>query len=310
MELRHLRYFVAVAEELHFGRAANRLCMAEPPLSLQIRQLEQELGVELFTREGRRIRLTAAGEGFLEEARGILERVDHAARRAQLIDQGKVGRLAVGFTASTIYDVLPSVLRRFREENPNVDLELSELSSVEQWQALRKKRIDVGFVRLSRAEQGVVFEHLRSDPLVVALPSDDPLSSRKTLCFGELAGEPFVLYPRDSELHYTRWWLDLCANGGFAPQVVQKTGEVQTAMSLVAAGVGVAVVPSSMRNTHRDGVVYCSLTKPVPTVELVMGYRDNDPSPILTRFLNIVREAVQNSAVPVGQPYSSRVKSS
>lgn len=294
MELRHLRYFVAVAEELHFGRAAERLAMAQPPLSHQIRQLEQEIGTPLFTRTNRRVQLTAAGEVLLEEARAILARVAQAVEKAQRTGRGEAGWFGVGFVASAIYGVLPLILRRFREAYPEVELVLLELPGLEQWQALRDKRIHVGFARLPVEEDGIVLEQVTQETLLVALPAAHLLAGRPELRLAELAGEALILYPQESESRFAEYVLRLCAAAGFTPQVVQRTGEIQTAVSLVSAGIGVAVVPSSARNLRQEGVVYRPLVEPAPTIELTLGYRANDPSPILPHFLDLVRETVRN----------------
>lgn len=295
MELRHLRYFVAVAEELHFGRAAERLFMAQPPLSQQIRQLEEEIGTPLLARTNRRVQLTAAGAVFLDEARDILARAEQAVVMAQRASRGEAGWFGVGFVASAIYDVLPRILRRFREQFPDVELVLLELPGVEQWQALREKRIHVGFARLPEPEAGIVLEPVAHDTLMAALPAGHPLAQHAELRLSDLAAEPFILYPPQPESPFGEYVLRLCTEAGFTPRVVQKTGEIQTAVSLVDAGIGVAIVPASTQNLRREGVVYRPLVDPVPTIELTLGYRTNEPSPILPRFLEIVRRTVHEA---------------
>jgi DNA-binding transcriptional LysR family regulator len=293
MELRHLRYFVAVAEELHFGRAAERLYMAQPPLSQQIRQLENEIGVTLFERTNRRVQLTEAGQVFVEEARSILERVDQAVVRAQRAERGESGWLGVGFVASATFGILPDILRRFRECYPDVELVLLELFGGEHGQALREKRIHVGFARLPGEEEGVVLETVAREPLLVALPSSHRLSPHTTVRLKELADEPFIQFPPQPQSHYAEYVIRLCQSAGFTPNVVQKTGALATAVSLVAAGIGVALVPASVENLRRSGVLYRPIAEPSPTIELTMAYRQQDPSPILPHFLEITRETVQ-----------------
>jgi DNA-binding transcriptional LysR family regulator len=294
VELRHLRYFVAVAEELHFGRAAERLFMAQPPLSQQIRQLEREVGTLLLERTHRRVQLTAAGQVFLEEAREILARVDQAVLNAQRASRGESGWFSVGFVASATYDVLPAILRRFRERYPDVELVLLELQGMEQWQALRDKRIHVGFARLPAQEEGIILETVAQDALMVALPAAHPLARQKTLPLPALTAEPFILFPQQPESNYAEYIIRLCEAAGFTPRIVQKTGELQTAVSLVDAGIGVAIVPASVQNLRREGVVYRPLMEPAPTVALTMGYREHDPSPILPHFLHIAREMARH----------------
>lgn len=292
MELRHLRYFMAVAEELHFGRAADRLFMAQPPLSQQIRQLEREIGVQLFERTNRRVELTAAGKAFMLETRVILERVDQAVQNAQRVSRGEAGWFGVGFVASATYDVLPIILRRFREQYPDIELVLMELSGVEQGPALSEKKIHVGFSRLPARESGILFEKVAEESLMVAVPASHRLARQETLRLGELDGEPFILFPHQPESNYAEYVVRLCNDAGFDPRIVQKTGEIQTAISLVDAGIGVSIVPAAAENIHREGVVYRPIAAPSPIIELTMGYREFDPSPVLPHFLDIARETV------------------
>ena len=295
IELRHLRYFVAVAEELHFGRAAARLYMAQPPLSQQIQQLEREVGVRLFDRANRRVRLTEAGTSFLEDARGVLEHLDQAALRARRIAHGEVGWLGVGFVGSAMYDLVPEILRRFQEQHPQVDLVLRELSWVEQKEALRTRSIHVGIARIPTAEEGLTLETIAREPLVVAAPTESRVTrgadADGTVALGALAGEPFLLFPRQSESSYAQYLVQVCEEAGFRPRVVQEVGELQTAVSLVAAGIGVTLVPDRVRDLQRVGVRYLTLREPAPTVALTLAYRADDTSPLLPHFLAIARGA-------------------
>lgn len=295
MELRHLRYFVAVAEERHFGRAAERLFLSQPPLSQQIQQLERELGVTLLARTNRRVELTDAGRAFLEDAREILARVDRAAERARRTARGEAGWIGVGFVGSAIYDVLPEVLRTFRARYPAVELVLLELLGDEQSEALREGRIHVGFSRLLPPEVGLHRETVARATLVAAVPEVHPLAERPVLTLAEVAQEPLVLYPRLTQSSYAEQMLALFRDAGLKPRVAQETGEMQTAVSLVAAGIGVALVPATVRNLGREGVAYRPLASPdPPTVELTMAYREGDPSPVLPHFLDVVREVIRN----------------
>ncbi len=291
MELRHLRYFVAVAEELHFGRAAARLFIAQPPLSQQIRQLERELGVPLLERTSRRVRLTAAGESLLADARRVLAGVESAALSAQRAARGEVGTLSIGFVASATYEILPDVLRRFRERHPEVALLLSELNAAEQAQALREGAINVGFARPAIREAGWVVEPVAQEPFVAALPERHPLAGVGAVSLAGLAGEPFILFPSDPKPSYADLVQALCAQAGFAPSVAQEVREMQTAISLVAAGMGVALVPASVQNLRRRGVVYRPLADATATTELSVVYRAEDLSAVLPVFLRTVRES-------------------
>ena len=289
MELRHLRYFVAVADELHFGRAAEKLFIAQPALSQQIQQLERELGVSLLTRSSRRVALSAAGAVFLADARAILARVTSATEAARRADRGELGRLGVGFVASATYAVLPDVLRRFRERFPDVELLLYELTAAEQAEALREGTINVGFARPFLEDPTLVVELVARESFVVALPEGHTLAAQERVALSDLAPEPFILFPSSPKPSYADTVYALCERAGFAPIVAQEVREMQTAVSLIAAGIGVSLVPASVQNLRRQGVVYRPLTDPAPPTELVLAYRRDDSSPVLQVFLKTVR---------------------
>lgn len=289
MELRHLRYFVAVADELHFGRAAEKLFIAQPALSQQIQQLERELGVQLLTRSSRRVALTAAGVVFLADARAILARIAAAAESVRRADRGELGRLGVGFVASATYAVLPDVLRRFREGFPEVELMLYELTAAEQAEALREGTINIGFARPFLEDPALIVEPVARESFVVALPEGHALAAQSNVALSDLAPEPFILFPASPKPSYADTVYALCEGAGFAPQVAQEVREMQTAVSLIAAGIGISLVPASVQNLRRQGVVYRPLTDPTPLTELVLAYRRDDSSPVLQVFLETVR---------------------
>ena len=293
MELRHLRYFVAVAEELHFGRAAARLFIAQPPLSQQIQQLERELGVMLFQRTSRRVQLTPAGESFLTGVRQTLDALDAAVHSTRRAARGETGWLGIGFAASATYDLLPAVLHDFRERYPDVALSLMELNAVEQSAALRDRSIHVGFARPHADEADVVVEAVLREPFLVALPDAHPLAGRSELSLAMLAEEPFVSFPEKPLPSYAQIVRAVCEGVGFAPRVVQEVREMQTAISLVAAGLGIALLPASVHHLHRDGVVYRPLPDSAPRTELAVVTRKEDAPPALHNFLGIVREQVR-----------------
>lgn len=293
MELRHLRYFVAVAEELHFGRAAARLFIAQPPLSQQIQQLERELGVTLFGRTSRRVQLTPAGEAFLEGARQTLAALEAAAQSARRAARGETGWLGIGFAASATYDLLPAVLHDFRAQFPDVTLSLIELNAAEQTQALHDRSIHVGFARPPAAHAQIVVEAVRREPFLVALPDAHPLAARPMLSLPMLAGEPFVSFPETPLPSYAQVVRAVCEAAGFAPRVVQEVREMQTALSLVAAGLGIALLPASVQHLHRDGVVYRPLPDDAPRTEMAVICRKDDAAPVLQNFLAIIRAQVR-----------------
>jgi DNA-binding transcriptional LysR family regulator len=245
MELRTLRYFVTLAEELHFGRAAQRLAITQPPLSLSIRGLEEELGVRLFARTRRQVALTYAGATFLEQARDILARAGAAVDLARAADRGAVGRLDIGFMSASIYTLLPPVLREFAASHPGVRLELRELTLPQQATALRRRDIHVGFVRPPVTDAELIAEPLLDEPLVVALPSGHPLAALRRIAARRLAGERFVMFQRIPGLVLHDLVLGFCLQEGFTPNVTQEASQTHAVVGLVSAGIGVALVPAS-----------------------------------------------------------------
>ena len=287
MELRHLRYFLAVAEELHFGRAAARVHIAQPPLSKQIQQLEQEMGVQLFKRSKRSVELTEAGKNFQREALGILTSLEIAIKKARLAGWENSCWLSVGFIASSAYDVLPIILKEFKKRHPEIKLVLQEIQSSEQNQALREGRIHVSFARFPKTESGLVFETIYSEQLVVALPQSHRLNKKKSLKLSDLANEPFILQPPLPSPH-AKNTMQIFANAVVTPQIVQAVEETHTALGLVAAGIGITLLPSSWQKLQIRGIEYRNLINPTPILETKMGYRADETSPALARFIETV----------------------
>ncbi|OLP15533.1 LysR family transcriptional regulator [Leptolyngbya sp. 'hensonii'] len=286
MELRHLRYFIILAEELHFGRAAERLHIAQPPLSQQIRQLEVELGFQLFYRTKRKVQLTEAGQLFLGRCQDILQQLEQAIQLGQQAHRGEAGHLRVGFVGSAAYNVLPPILRAFRSQTPTVTLELQELTTDQQLRWLQEGRIDIGFVRPpvkgSTIHSTVIFQ----ESLIVALPESHILTTQTHVATKSLFQESFILFPRSLAPGLYDPIISLCRQAGFSPQIAQEAIQMQTIVSLVAAEMGVAIVPASLQNLQRQGVVYKTLQEETPTVELALIWRVH-PSPTVQRFLEI-----------------------
>jgi DNA-binding transcriptional LysR family regulator len=289
MELRHLRYFLAVAEELHFSRAAARLRIAQPPLSQQIRQLERELGVALFHRTNRRVEITPAGRAFLDEVRGVLAQTEHAVSTAQRAGRGEIGQLAVGFVPSADLDILPRVLRVWRGRFPAVEIRLHALSPSAQTEALRDGRIEVGFVRLPVEDGGLTVETIQREPLLAVLPAGHRLARCPSVRLAALRGDPLIMFPRETAPGYYDLLLGACGRAGYTPHVLHEPGSIQTNLGLVSAGIGVTLMPASIRNLGRVGVVYRPLAPPVPHVEMAIAYRHGARSPVLAAFLPVVR---------------------
>lgn len=288
MELRHLRYFVAVANELHFGRAAERLHISQPPLSQQIQDLERELGVDLFRRTRHFVALTEAGRVFLEEAVRTLRDADHAVETARKAARGDCGRLSIGFGPAP-ESLLRRVLAAFLSHHPNVVLELHQLYTREQVEALVDRRIDVAFPLLPVAHRDIATEVVTTEPLVAALPAEHPLTRAPRVGLGDLRSEPFVRLRPDLGPEFDALLARACAEAGFERTVVHEASHVLTVLGFVGAGLGVAILPGALRGRSAEGVVFRSLDR-APAVEIGVAYRPHEPSALLHEFLGVVRE--------------------
>jgi DNA-binding transcriptional LysR family regulator len=299
MELRHLRYFVAVAEELSFTRAARNLNIAQPPLSQQIRDLEGQLGVSLFLRTHHHVELTAAGRQFLRDARDILLRADDAVTTVRRAAQGEEGELRLGFVSTAMYsDAVPQMVRDFRSRHPAVALHLEQLSTVQQVQALVSGRIDAGFLRPPVAEPRLVLRTVVREALLLALPLGHPLARRRRVKLRSAAEERWVMISREMGAGYFQQTFELCLEAGFTPRVSMEVGEIQTVVGLVAAGFGVALVPASITALQHRGAVYVPLSSPRGSVEICVAYLRNPHSPVFQHFLRRVTVAGRPNGLP------------
>jgi len=291
VEIRLLRSFVAVAEERHFGRAAERLHMAQPPLSQQIRRLEAQLGVTLLHRTTRSVELAPAGEVLLVRAREILAAVDSAAEDTLRAARGEFGRLAVGFTGSATYALLPQVAAALRGALPGVVLDLrGELLTPAQVEGLLAGTLDLGLLRPPVRERELAVEVVRREPLVAVLPEAHRLARDDTVPLEELATEPFVVYPSHFRSVVHDAVEETCAAHGFLPRVALEVSETATLVSFVAAGLGVSLVPESVRHMTVHGAVYRPLSREAAAVELALAWRREDASTVLERALEVVRK--------------------
>jgi DNA-binding transcriptional LysR family regulator len=290
MELRHLRSFTVLADERHFGRAAARLHIAQPALSQQIKQLERELGVSLFTRSTRRVEPTEAGLRFAEHARTVLGDVARAEAEMEQLASGHAGRVSVGFIGTATYDVLPRVAREVRRQLPDVELELrGELLSPQLVTGLGDHTYDVALLRPDPLNSGdLTLRPLRTEPLVAVLPAHHPLAGRRRIPLSALADEAFVMHPSGHRSSMHEEVLRACAAAGFEPTAVTEVGETATLVVFVAAGLGVALVPEPVRSLGLDGVSYVALSDP-PSVNLALATRADDHSPAVRRVAELVR---------------------
>lgn len=288
MELRHLKYFVAVAEELHFGRAAAKVQITQPVISDQIRRLEQELEVKLFFRTKRTVQLTEPGKLFYKEAKQILERVEKAVSVVQKADRGELGSLTIGYTGPALYTVLPEIIRAFRDRYPQVELVLKEICTNEQEEALRSGDIEVGFLH-PPVDGDLEFVSIMTEKMVLALPEEHPLATLAQIPISKLSDQPFILFPRQVGPYLYDRILSICQQAGFSPIVVQEVTPQPTVIGLVAAGIGVSFVSSSLQNLNRPGVVYRELDVPTPELELAAAWQPKKVSPVLQKFLKVVQ---------------------
>jgi len=287
VELRHLRYFVAVAEELHFGRAAERLGIAQPPLSRQIQNLERELGFELFDRSRRRVELTSAGSVLFKRTQDVLELLDEAVREARRTATGKHGRVTVGYPSSLAYTGLVGLLRAFRTEFPDVELAVRELPLAEQLVGLKNGELDVGFIRGPLDDRELVAECMRRELLMLALPADHPLAKKKRLTLESVAREPFVFFPRARAPAYFDLLLGLCQKAGFTPQIRHEAPQADV-LSLVAAGFGISIMPAAVRELRRTDVAFKPFVG-APLTELLLVWRVGEGLPARQAFVDVVR---------------------
>ncbi len=293
MELRHLRYFVAVAEEAHITRAAERLGIQQPPLSQQIQALERELDAQLFRRLPRGVELTPAGQAFLGEARAILGRAEQAVALARRVARGEAGRLGLGFTSSaSFHPFVPRVIRAFREAQPLVSLALEENGTVELAEALRNRGIDLAFVRSPiDAGSSLTVSPILEEPMFAALPSGHALAGEtEPLPLAAFAGETFILYRRPVGPGLHDAIIAACGRAGFSPMIGQEAPRMLSTLSLVAAGLGVTLVPASMTRLEAEGVVYRPLAAAAMlSASLNLAYRRGEPSAAAQRFVALAR---------------------
>src|SRR5258708_28409811 len=298
MELRRLRYFVAVAEELSCTRAAERLHIAKPPLSIQIKALEQQVGAQLFDRDQRHVFLTQAGKHLLDRARGILASVEAAKAEVRCADLGEVGLLHLGYASSAMFtSSLTWAIKQFQIGFPHVLLTLHEMTSLDQLNGLHYRTLDAGILRKSdvTAPSGILVEEWYRAPLVAAMANDHPLAKKRTIRISDLRDQPLIMYPRESGIGLYWQVLRLCAGAGFRPQIAREVQELTTIIALLDAGVRIAIVPPDTRTIHLDGVAYVPLRDREAFSTLYLAFRERDRNAPLRRLLSKLRGRPEGS---------------
>lgn len=294
MKLKQIHYFQQVAREMSFTRAAKVLHMAQPPLSRQIKLLEEELGVELFERVGRGIQLTEAGRYFLDRTDQIMKALTETVRGTQRIGKSKKSWFGVGFVPSVLYGYMPRFIRELNKLDSDVEIGLIEMTTLQQFDALKTGRIDIGVGRLTLEDEEVSRLVLRDEQLVVAVPAEHPLASRTALDLNDIQTLDLILYPAQPRPSYADHLLGLFKQQNVVPRVAQEVNELQTAIGLVAAGVGSAIVPESVRGLHRQDIAYVDLNAPGFRSPVMLSWRKNDESRFLRTVIRLARLGTQH----------------
>jgi DNA-binding transcriptional LysR family regulator len=295
MELRQLRYFLAVAQELHFGRAAERAHIAQSPLSRQIKQLEDGLGVTLFRRTKHRVELTDAGCALIPEAQAILAATEQARRSVLRAEEGMFGRLTVGYTNSAIYTALPKIIVEYRRQYPRVELILRDnILTPNQIEDLQDKRMDLGFLRPPVRGADISLLTIARERLIVALPDEHPLASHGRIEVNDLATESFICFSRTLDSALQTLIVRICQDAGFQPRIIQEVGDIPTMIALVASGMGISLVPSSARGIRMKGVVFRNIAGGGPPLEIALAWNRSVESPIRDGFINVSRSVLQD----------------
>lgn len=295
MELRHLRYFVAVAEELHFGKAAERLYTSQPSVSQQIKQLECELGVELLERTKTYVKLTPGGHAFLSQVRSILAGVERAVEIARRTQSGESGKIAIGLSTPSLYENPPTIVRAFRTKWSDVQVSIQVISSDLQPGALLREEIDIGFLNLSVSDPKLSLIQLSSAPFYIGLPENHSSAALEEVEPSALAEDGFILSPRERDPELFDELVEFCHSAGFTPKIVEQLTPFPTILGLIATGVGVAFISPSLKTMAPPGVLVKRLAGCVPHLRLNLAYRKNEPSPIVHNFLQLATDRLKRS---------------
>jgi DNA-binding transcriptional LysR family regulator len=293
MELRHLRYVVTLAETLHFGRAAEKLHLSQPPLSHQVRQLEDELQVKLFHRTKRHVQLTEAGRMFVQEARVILAQAAHASNLASRVTRGQVGQLTVGVAGPADAPIFVEILRAFAHRHPKVHIVLRNLGSMDQTQAISEGRLHVGFVALPIDDAGLATETVLRQPILIALPPEHPLAPLEQVPLQALANEPQIMFARSNGPRFFDAVLAACRQAGFSMNIAHEVDNLYTACALVGAGLGVCFVPAGMQDGRTSSMILRPVVPALPIeMEIALAYKPQPASELVLLFVDVVKEVM------------------
>jgi len=300
MELRQIRSFLSIAETLHFGRTAELIHLSQPAVSLQIRALEEEVGVRLFERNRRKTTLTAAGVAFRDDAAAALSQLDQAIRRARLAASGKLGLLRIGFVSTAGNEIVPNIVRQFRKSNPEVEFSLRNILTAEQVRMLVTGSLDVGFLRMPVGEHSaleVVTVH--REPFVLVVPSSHKLAKRKRVRLREVAGQDFVMYERTYAPGFHDSMFGILRDAGIVPNVTQTAVEIPMLISLVASGMGITIAPLSVVKHSVTSVVACNIVNRIPMSEIGMAFRKGTRAPVVDNFRSFALKTLGRARNPL-----------
>lgn len=293
MQIHQLKYFITVAEELHFGKAAKRLNISQPPLSQQIKKLENNLGVLLFNRTKRKVELTEVGNLFLQDAYKILEQIETSTNKVEQYTQGEIGELNLGYSSYCIFDVLPMVLKEFYQGYPNVKVNLKHLGTAQQILAFKDSEIQVGLLCPPIDQSNLSLEMIYHQPFIVALPSDHPLVEKckdDSIDIKRLENYPFILTPRNIGPGYYDKIINLCFDANFSPNIILEVNDLHELISLVSTGLGISIVPQSLNQYQKSNVVYKKLNNNKYKVDTAVAYKNDHNSEVVANFLKITRK--------------------
>lgn len=299
MELKQLRSFIAVAHALSFSRAARELHLSQPALSSQIQALESDLEVLLLQRNRRTVRLTPAGEAFLRDAELLLQKATDAKRHAQRIAQGNAGHLRIGFVASAVIELVPSIIVAFRKTYPDVTFDIRNVRTVDQIHELQEGTLEAGFIRLPNAIPGLTITPVHSEPFVLVMAPDHTLARTKKISLASFSKEPFVAYGQKWAPEFYETWVDICARAGFRPKIVQETAEMDTLLALVSAGIGVAIMPEGLARRSNRALTIKALPASAGQSQMAIAVRSTHNNPLLNNLISL--------AIDVGKKQTGRL---